>query len=205
LKSEVIVKFTLLSRLAVKAIEVAGAGAVSALCAYLLGQFEHRPAPAPASVPAVIQISPVTADNRAAAEPVRVASFARPEVDSESQRVASAPASAAVTKVAKPAPTTAATRNQKPEQSARPEPKARTGEPLAIKPVAVASNSAQKGPGQTVQTPAGGDQPGAGNGGEEERPLVARLTSWFLPENDRVFGDLPRPPMPVGDFLGRAM
>ena len=198
-------KFTLLSRLAVKAIEVASAGAVSALCAYLLGQFEHHPAPALAPVPAVIQISPVTADNRAGAEPVRVASFARPEVDSEPQRVASAPASDAATKVAKPAPTTAAIRNQKPEQSARAEPKPPNGEPLAIRPVAVASNSAPKGPGQTVQPPTGGDQAGAWNGGSEERPLFARLTSWFLPENDRIFGDLPRPPVPVGDSLRSAM
>jgi hypothetical protein len=205
LKSEAIVKFTLLSRLAVKAIEVAGAGAVSALCAYLLGQFERHPAAAPVPVPAVIQISPVTADNRAAAEPVRVASFARPEVDSEPQRVASAPASGAATKVARPASTTAATHNQKPEQGARAEPKARTGEPQAIKPVAVASNSAQKGPGQTVQPPTGGDQAGAWNGGGEERPLFARLTSWFLPENDRIFGDLPRPPVAVGDSLRSAM
>jgi hypothetical protein len=192
LKSEAIVKFTLLSRLAVKAIEVAGAGAVSALCAYLLGQFERHPAPAPVPVPAVIQISPVTADNRAAAEPVRVASFARPEVDSEPQRVASAPASGAATRVARPASTTAATHNQKPEQGARAEPKARTGEPQAIKPVA-------------VQPPTGGDQAGAWNGGGEERPLFARLTSWFLPENDRIFGDLPRPPVAVGDSLRSAM
>jgi hypothetical protein len=26
-----------------------------------------------------------------------------------------------------------------------------------------------------------------------------------LPENDRVFGDLPRPPMPVGESLRSAM
>jgi hypothetical protein len=197
LKSEAIVKFTLLSRLAVKAIEVAGAGAVSALCAYLLGQFERHPAAAPVPVPAVIQISPVTADNRAAAEPVRV--------DSEPQRVANAPGSGEATKVARPASTTAVTHNQKPEQGARAEPKARTGEPQAIKPVAVASNSAQKGPGQTVQPPTGGDQAGAWNGGGEERPLFARLTSWFLPENDRIFGDLPRPPVAVGDSLRSAM
>jgi len=195
------VKFTLLSRLAVKAIEVAGAGAVSALCAYLLGQFERHPAPAPAPVPAVIQISPVTADNRAGAESVGVASLQQPEADSEPQRVASA----AAPKVAKPAPTTAATRNQKSEQGARPEPKARNGEPLASKPVAVAANSASKGPGQTVQPPTGGDQAGAWNGGGEERPLFARLTSWFLPENERIFGDLPRPPVPVGDSLRSAM
>jgi hypothetical protein len=44
--------------------------------------------------------------------------------------------------------------------------------------------------------------------GDGERPLLARLKqvpSWFLPENDRVFGDLPRPPMPVGESLRSAM
>jgi hypothetical protein len=56
-----------------------------------------------------------------------------------------------------------------------------------------------------VQPPTGGDQAKVGNGGEEERPLVARVTSWFLPENERIFGDLPRPPMPVGDSLRSAM
>jgi hypothetical protein len=118
--------------------------------------------------------------------------------------VASAPASAAA-KAAKPPSSATTLRNQKSEQGARSEPKARNGEPLAIKPVAVASNSASKGPEQTVQPPAGGDQAGAWNGGGEERPLFARLTSWFLPENERIFGDLPRPPVPVGDSLRSAM
>jgi hypothetical protein len=37
-----------------------------------------------------------------------------------------------------------------------------------------------------------------------ERDLVV-VPAWFLPENDRLFGDLPRPPMPVGESLRSAM
>ena len=37
-----------------------------------------------------------------------------------------------------------------------------------------------------------------------ERDLVV-VPSWSLPENDRLFGDLPRPPMPVGESLRSAM
>ena len=38
--------------------------------------------------------------------------------------------------------------------------------------------------------------------------MLARLRqipSWFAPENERVFGNVPRPPMPVGEFLPSAM
>jgi hypothetical protein len=88
------------------------------------------------------------------------------------------------------------------------EAKARTGEPLAISPSRVASNSAPKAAGQSVQAPVGYGGAVASNSGEEERPLLAKLRqipSWFLPENDRIFGELPRPPMPVGEFLQSSM
>jgi len=47
----------------------------------------------------------------------------------------------------------------------------------------------------------------AQNSGEEDRPLLARLKqipSWFLPDNDRIFGVVPRPPKAVGEFLRSA-
>src|SRR5262249_9594905 len=99
-------------------------------------------------------------------------------------------------------------RNQKSEQGPLAEVKARAGEPLAISPSRVASNSAPKTAGQSVQAPVGYGGAVASNSGEEERPLFARLRqipSWFLPENDRIFGELPRPPMPVGEFLQSSM
>jgi hypothetical protein len=48
----------------------------------------------------------------------------------------------------------------------------------------------------------------APNSGEEDRPLLARLKqipSWFLPDNDRIFGVVPRPPKAVGEFLRSAL
>ena len=46
------------------------------------------------------------------------------------------------------------------------------------------------------------------SGGGEERPLLGRvrqIAAWFLPDNDRIFGVVPRPPSPVGQFLQSAM
>jgi hypothetical protein len=199
LKSEGIVRFTVLSRVAIKFLEVAGAGAASALCAYMLGQFERHPAPAPA--PAVIPLSPTAAEHRLPDYQTRAADLTA-QVQTPPPAVPNAPTIASAAKLPKLAPAALVRRNQKPGQGVRAE-KARTGEPPAIQPGTVASSSAGKPATQTVQPATAGDQ--AGNGGEEERPLVARLTSWFLPENDRIFGELPRPPMPVGDSLRSAM
>src|SRR5262249_61720828 len=99
-------------------------------------------------------------------------------------------------------------RNQSAGQAPPTDARARAGEPLAISPSRVASNSAPKAAGQSVQAPVGYGGAVASNSGEEERLLLARLKqipSWFLPENDRIFGELPRPPMPVGEFLQSSM
>jgi hypothetical protein len=202
LKSEGIVKSTYLSRFAVKFIEVAGAGLASALCAYFLGQIERAPAPATA----VVQISPATIEN--AARDARVAVVAQNVADTQPERVSVAPAMPPAAKPAKSASSAPARRKEKSEQGvASAESKARTGEPLAIDPAAISSNSAAKTTGQSIPTTAGRDEPAAWSS-EEERPLLAGLKlipSWFLPENDRIFGDLPRPPMPVGESLRSAM
>jgi hypothetical protein len=202
LKSEGIVRLTYLSRFAVKFIEVAGAGLASALCAYFLGQIERSPAPAPAT--AVVQISPATIEN--AAREAGVAVAAQNAADTQPERVSIAPAMPSAPKPAKSASTAPARRKEKSEQGvASAEPKARAGEPLAIDAAAISSTSAPKTTGQSIPTTAGRDEPAAWSS-EEERPLLAKLIpSWFLPENDRIFGDMPRPPMPVGESLRSAM
>jgi hypothetical protein len=208
LKSEGIVRtrFTFLSRFAAKFIEVAGAGLASALCAYFLGQIE-RPPPPPATV---VQMSPVNAERTRMArdDHPRLGESARTETEGQPDSVAATPATASAPKLAKPAQAALPRRNQRSEQGPLAEAKAPSGEPLAISPSRVASNSAPKAAGQSVQAPAGYDGVLASNSGEEERPLLARLKqipSWFLPENDRIFGELPRPPMPVGEFLQSSM
>lgn len=199
-------RFTFLSRFAAKFIEVAGAGLASALCAYFFGQIE-RPPPAPATV---VQMSPVNAEHTRMVrndDPL-LGESARTETEGQPESAAATPTTASAPKLAKPAQPVPPRRNQKSEQGPLAEVKARSGEPLAISPSRVASNSAAKAAGQSVQAPVGYGGAPASNSGEEERPLLARLKqipSWFLPENDRIFSELPRPPMPVGEFLQSAM
>ena len=192
-------------KFAVKFIEVAGAGLASALCAYILGQIERAPAPTP--MPAVVYISPANVDTALREDHARPAAIARIDAETPPEAAASAPA-AAEPKAVKPAAVAQARRNQKPEPGAGAETKARGGEPLAIQPAAVAANSALKAAAPAAQAAAGRGEAEDWSSGEEDRPLLARLRqipSWFLPENDRIFGDLPRPPMPVGDSLRSAM
>jgi hypothetical protein len=194
------VKFTFMSRFAMKFIEVAGAGLASALCAYFLGQIERPPAPASA----VVQVAPATVENAARETPVAV--IARSDSETQPERTSVAPASSAP-KPAKAASVPAARRTQTSEQGPGAEPKRRSGEPLAIQPPAVAANPAPRPSAQSAPAAASRDESATLNG-DEERPLLSRLKqvpSWFLPENDRVFGDLPRPPMPVGESLRSAM
>jgi len=170
LKSEGIVRtrFTFLSRFAAKFIEVAGAGLASALCAYFLGQIE-RPPPPPATV---VQMSPVNAERTRMArdDHPRLGESARTETEGQPESVAATPATASAPKLAKPAQAALPRRNQRSEQGPLAEAKAPSGEPLAISPSRVASNSAPKAAGQSVQAPAGYDGVLASNSGEEERP-----------------------------------
>jgi hypothetical protein len=202
LKSEGIVK-SFVRKFAVKFIEMAGAGLASALCAYVLGQIERAPAPTP--MPAVVYISPANVDTALREDHTRPAAIARTDAETQPEAAASAPAATAP-KAVKPAAVAQARRNQKPEPGAGAETKAGSGEPLAIQPAAVAANSAPKPAAPGAQAADGRDE--GWSSGEEDRPLLARLKqipSWFLPENDRIFGDLPRPPMPVGESLRSAM
>ena len=205
------IRFTFLSRFAVKFVEVAGAGLASAACAYVFGQIER---PQPPAAP-VVQVAPVSAERARMARDDRplLGETARKETDSQPESAASQPESAAATpttvsapKLAKLTQPASPRRNQKPEQVA--EAKARSGEPLGISPSSAASNAVPKASGQSVRAAAGYEGSSPSNGGEEDGPLLARLKqipSWFLPENDRIFGELPRPPMPVGEFLQSSM
>jgi hypothetical protein len=184
---------------------MAGAGLASALCAYILGQVERAPVPTP--MPAVVYISPANVDTALREDHSRPAAVARTDAETPLEAAANAAAPAAP-KTAQPAAVAQARRNQKPEPGASAETKARSGEPLAIQPAAVAASSAPKAAAPDAQVSAGRDEAREWSSSEEDRPLLARLRqipSWFLPENDRIFGDLPRPPMPIGDSLRSAM
>jgi hypothetical protein len=132
----------------------------------------------------------------------------RKETESQPESAAATPTTVSAPRLAKLTQPASPRRNQKSEQVPLAETKARSGEPLAISPSGAASNAAPKASGQSVRAPAGNEGSAPSNSGEEDRPLLARLRqipSWFLPENDRIFGELPRPPMPVGEFLQSSM
>jgi len=208
LKSEGIVRirFTFLSRFAVKFVEVAGAGLASAACAYVFGQIER---PQPPAVP-VVQVAPAIAERARMARDDRplLGETGRKETDSQPESAAATPTTVSAPRLAKLTQPASPRRNQKSEQVPLAETKARSGEPLAISPSSAASNAVPKASGQSVRAAAGYEGSSPSNGGEEDGPLLARLKqipSWFLPENDRIFGELPRPPMPVGEFLQSSM
>jgi len=199
-------RFTFLSRFAVKFVEVAGAGLASAACAYVFGQIER---PQPPAVP-VVQVAPASAERARMARDDRplLGETGRKETDSQPESAAATPTTISAPRLAKLTQPASPRRNQKSEEVPLAETKARSGEPLAISPSSAASNAAPKASGQNVRAPAGYEGSAPSNSGEEDRPLLARLKqipSWFLPENDRIFGELPRPPMPVGEFLQSSM
>src|SRR5262249_22183886 len=202
-----------LSRFAVKFVEVAGAGLASAACAYVFGQIER---PQPPAAP-VVQVAPAIAERAPMARDDRplLGETGRKETASQPESAASRPESAAATpttvsapKLAKLTQPASPRRNQKSEQVPLAETKARSGEPVAISAASVASNAAPKASGQSVRAAVAYEGSAASNSGEEDGLLLARLKqipSWFMPENDRIFGELPRPPMPVGEFLQSSM
>jgi hypothetical protein len=210
-------RFAFLSRFGVKFVEVTGAGLASAACAYFLGLVGQQP---PAPPPAIVQVVPSEDAMRMARDDhALLAALVRKETESrkdaegrkeiegrkETESQAKPEAAAA-----KPAKAAQVRRSQKPEQAAASEPQPRASEPLAIQPPLAAANAAPK---PAVQSPVpllgrDGFATTSPSGGEEEGPLLARLRqipSWFAPENERVFGNVPRPPMPVGEFLPSAM
>jgi hypothetical protein len=200
-------RFAVLSRFGVKFVEVAGAGLASAACAYCLGQIgETRPSP-PAPV---VQIVPASEEalRMARDDHALLTALVRKEAEGQKKPEAAAAAEPVVVappKPAKPSQAAPARRNPKPEQSASIEPQPRAAEPVPIQPLA-ASNSAPKPVRQSAEGlfERDGFATSAPNGGDEEGPLLARLRqipSWFQPDNDRVFGEVPRPPMPVGEFF----
>ena len=199
-------RFAFLSRFAVKFVEVAGAGLASAACAYVFGQIER---PQPPAAP-VVQMAPASVERarKAQNDDPLLGETARKETDSQLEAAAATPTPVSAPKLAKLTQAASSRRNQKSEQGPLADTKARSGEPLALSPSRVASNAAPNAPGQSVRAPVGYEGAAAPNSGEEDGPLLARLKqipSWFMPENDRIFGELPRPPMPVGEFLQSSM
>jgi cytoskeletal protein RodZ len=201
----VLVRSIFFSRFFIRCIEVAGAGIVSALCAYFLSQIQlGKPAAAP---PQVAQVSSVNQLALAAGESVRVVEEVpaplveaapdaqQPQKDEPPKKPEStaaaptapsapagtpAPAAAPAPKPAKPAHAVPPRRQQKPEHAPVVEAKPRAPE-LAQPPVAAAPPAAAP-PAQSA------DAAPAAKSAEDDRPLFARLKlvpSWFSSGSDK--------------------
>jgi hypothetical protein len=210
-----------LSRFFIRCVEVAGAGVVSALCAYFLSQIQlGKPAAAP---PQVAQVSSVNQLALAAGESVRVVqevpapvvetapTEAQPQKDEPPKK----PESTAAAPAAPPAPAAApAPKPAKPAQAAQPrrEAKPRAPEPIQPPAAAAAAPPAAAPPAQSA------DAAPAATSAADDRPLFARLKlvpPWFSSGSDKpaekpierpaAAAEVPRPPMPVGDPLRSAM
>jgi len=189
-----------------KFVEVGGAGIASAVCAYCLGQLGRPSAPPPP--PPIVQVLPANEDalRMARDEDALLAALVRKEADSQAktESVPTTPAPAAAGKPAKPAQAEPARRSQKPAQAAQAEPQPRAAEPLPIQPPLSATASAPAPARPASESLVARDGFVGANAGEGDGPLLTRIKqipSWFLPDNDRIFGVVPRPPMPVGELL----
>jgi hypothetical protein len=201
-------RFTVLSRFAIKFVEVASAGLASAVCAFCLGQLgEQRPAPAPP----VVQVVPASEDamRMARDDHALLAALVRKQTEGPAEVATARPAPAvAASRPAKPMPAVQARRIQRPEPAVSAEVHARPAEPMTIAPPIAAANSGASVQAQSPRAPTTPDATAAASAGEEEHPLLDRLAqipAWLLPGNERVFGAAPRPPMPVGELFQGAM
>ncbi len=178
-----------LARLAVKALELAGAGLASTLAAYVLGQI-GTPFTSP---PPLAQVTSADAELlRMLRDEHAIVLELGKELEVQRKTEAVAPASIAI-----PAPKPSRSVQVAPLRSQKSETiavgvKPHTGEPLPIQLAVVRSELTE------MERPIR-----ASVATDEWMPvgLLKRIGAWFVPGN----GEVPRPPMPVGEFMQRAM
>jgi len=206
------------SRFFVKFLEVAGAGVASAVCAYCLGQIGRTAPAATVAAPRAAVTSPATEDavRLARDDHALLLELVRKGAEAPKQpESAAAAAGAPAPKPAKQASAAPPRRNQKPDAAHEGRPR-----PVEAKPAqspAVLSDPAPRASAQSATPPsasaagarAAGADPGpardapAAPAANSDRPLLAKLVPSWLSPRDRL--DVPRPPMPVGEFAGSAM
>jgi hypothetical protein len=208
-------RFPHLSKVAIRILEIGGAGCASAVAASLLGS-AHEPARPPAAMPpAVVRLAPadeqmikrVRDENAALVEKLRTATNAHSAAPASA--TAASPASAATAASAKPGKTVsgpAPRREQKPvraQAEAKPEAKQRTSEPLPTQ--------------ATISLPSQRVGSAAANDARDERPtnVAAGPNEWPSTQTQvpsRLWSgastslrDAPRPPVAVGEFVSSSM
>jgi hypothetical protein len=195
-----------------KILEMAGAGLASAIGAFLLSQIVSRP-PAPATLePQMVQIVPAAAEVLSIVRSDQAALLAELQKFAPAEPVAPAsiaPMSARIP-VPVPSPKAVAAIAPKPAKTAtaavvRQEPKADPARPVATSYKTIADEPLSIQPTSAAPTAASQPAPAAGAEGGRVFSTLKQIPSWFLPDSERLFGDAPRPPMPVGQLLSSAM
>jgi hypothetical protein len=194
-----------------KLLEMAGAGLASAIGAFLLSQIVSRP-PAPATLEPMVQIVPAAAEVLGIVRSDQAALLAELQKFAPAEPVA--PASIATMSaripVPVPSPKAVAAIAPKPAKTAtaavvRQEPKADPARPVATSYKTIADEPLSIQPTSAAPTAASQPAPAAGAEGRRVFSTLKQIPSWFLPDSERLFGDAPRPPMPVGQLLSSAM
>jgi hypothetical protein len=211
-------RFPYLSKVAIRILEIGGAGCASAVAASLLGS-AHEPAQPPTVMPpAVVRLAPadeqmikrVRDDNAALVEKLRTATNASA---APASATAASPASAATAASAKPAKTVsgaAPRREQKPVRAqaeakpeAKPEAKQRAPEPL---PTLAMSSLPSQRIGSAAANDARDERPTNVDAGPNEWPSTqTQVPSRLWSGAATSLRDAPRPPAAVGEFVSSSM
>jgi hypothetical protein len=191
-----------------KIVELVGAGLASAAGAFLFGQLSH---PNPPPLPQIVQFATpqqeivrvVREENAFLIEQLRkeTDSQKQPSADGGSAARASAPAPKA------PKPQLASPQRREPKSAALAEHKPRpedAPQPAQARPVVSIALTA---PVPAV-APIEAHDTRPVEAAEPDGRVISTLKhipGWFLPSPERLFGDVPRPPMPVGEFVQGTM
>jgi hypothetical protein len=205
-------RFPRLSKVAIRILEIAGAGCASALAALVLGN-SHEP-PHPPAPPPVVRLAPadeqmiryVRNESVALAEQLRTASDAR-----NGAAIAPAAAATPAPKPAKAATAASTRREQKANRAQPPELRQRPGEPLPIQ-------SAMASPGPEPARAPAGSAPVASDARDARTPPAAaapsesglsstqtQVPSRLWPAAASSLRDAPRPPLGVGESPSSSM
>jgi hypothetical protein len=197
--------FPFLSKFLSKLLEILGAGLASAAGAFLLGHIATPSAP-----PAVVQIVPADADTvRLVRGEPKAGAELRRDVTGQSRSVVSA-----AEKVAKPAVRVLPQKVREPERAARVDGnQASLHEaplhevPLHILPTPVGASSGwpTAGQGTDVARPQTAGEQGSQEKHFQLLATLRQIPGWFVPSSVDTLADVPRPPIPVGQFWQSTM
>ena len=208
-------RFPHLSAFAKKFLEICGAGLASAVIALLIGQTDKPAAPLATVVylsPADEQMIRVMRDDQAAllqrlpSQPQVQTTPVAPNVGTPATEPAIAAAAPA-----KSAPAIASRREQKPERAAVTAAKQRADAPpvqpaIASKPphvITLASHPVAALP--EPREPRNLPGPMAAAADADWLSTLKQIPAWFWPAGGGLWSEVPRPPLPIGNFLSRML